>query len=241
MENMFNTIKNDLVNYYKYHFISIIVIISLIFSMFMGITNLFPPMIYIYISVFIMPVITFSVSLLIESQQNEVLPILIDKESNSVFFGIGKIISATIIQLIPFVFYSIVLFVVLEFRFNILLFFLVYLLSIIMHIIIGLALSIISKSSYSLSLSYIVYLLVFSMMPIFYSYGFINPDLSFVLIISPAYLSGVLFESVVNGYIVSSIWLVVLAVLLQLLYISLIFFFIIKPFISEYLKTNYTD
>ncbi|MFO8240935.1 MAG: hypothetical protein R6T90_08055 [Dissulfuribacterales bacterium] len=143
---MYETIKYDLMSFYKYHFITIIIVISLFFSLSMGITNLFPPVIYIYISVFIMPVITFSVSLLIESQQKEVLPKLLEQENKPVYCAIGKIVSATIVQLIPFVFYSIVLFAVLEFKFNIILFFLVYLLSIIMHIIIGLALSIISKS-----------------------------------------------------------------------------------------------
>ncbi|MFW5794297.1 MAG: hypothetical protein ACOCV1_02330, partial [Bacillota bacterium] len=219
MSNLFETVKNDLINYYKYRFLSIIIIISFVFSMFMGLTDLFPPIIYIYISVFILPVITFSVSLLMEAQQKRVLPKLIDKDSKAIIFALGKVLSATIIQLIPFLFYTIVLISVLNYNFNVLLFFLIYLLATIMHILVGLALSIIAKSTYSLSLSYFVYLLLFSMMPIFYSYKFIKSDLSYILIISPAYLSGVLFESVVHGYLVASSWLVVLAVLLQLLYI----------------------
>lgn len=242
MNDILKTIKNDLINFKNYRFLSIIVIISLFFSLLMGLTDLFPKdkvLIYVYISVFILPVITFSVSILIEAQQKKVLPEFISKDSKAINFAIGKVLSATIIQLIPFVFYTIVLTVVLELRFNILLFFLIYLLATIMHILVGLALSIIARSMYSLSVSYVVYLLVFSMMPIFYTYKFIKPDLSYILIISPAYLSGVLFERVVNGYLVASSWLTVLAVILQLIYISLIFIFIIKPFITEYLKLNY--
>lgn len=239
MKNILLTIKNDFAEYKKYHFITILTIISFLFSLLMGVTNLFPPIIYIYISIFILPVITFSVTLFIESQQRTVLPQIVDSQSHPSVFAVGKILSATLLQLIPLIFYIIVMVFVLDYSFNIPIFALIYLLASITHIVIGLTLSIIAKSQYALSISYLVYLIVFTIIPIYYSLGIIQSKLNYLLIISPAFLSGILFESLINNSPMMPDWVNYLAVVLQFIYIGILFIFVIKPFIFDYLKLNY--
>ncbi|MFP4478791.1 MAG: hypothetical protein ACLFPM_05115 [Candidatus Izemoplasmatales bacterium] len=239
MKKIIDTVKNDFINYKDYHFIEIMFILTLFFGLLMGLTNIMPPIIYIYLSIFVLPVITFSVSLFIEGQQKTVLPNILDDQHHPSLYAIGKILSATLLQVIPMIFYILVMTFALEFSFNIILFILIYLLSAIIHIVIGLTLSIISKTAYSLSISYLVYLIVFSIMPILYSFDFFSADLAYVLIISPAFLSGVLFERLINQYSLISVWFNYLAVALLLSYIIVLFMVVIKPFIIHYLKENY--
>jgi hypothetical protein len=72
-------------------------------------------------------------------------------------------------------------------------------------------------------------------MPIFYQEGLIPEFFQYVLIVSPAYLSGVLFQEVVYGYVFSPNWLLVLAVVLQLAYIGLLSYFVVMPYFKSYL------
>ncbi|MDA3932535.1 MAG: hypothetical protein PF513_07345 [Tenericutes bacterium] len=239
MKKIIDTVKNDFVNYRDYHFLEIMFILTLFFGLLMGLTSLMPPIIYIYLSVFVLPVITFSVSLFIEAQQKTVLPNVLDDNHHPSLYAIGKILSATLIQIIPMIFYLMVMIFVLGLSFNILFFMIVYMLSTVIHIIIGLSLSIIAKTAYTLSLSYLVYLIVFSVIPILYSFDFFSADLSYILIISPAFLSGVLFESLVNQYSMMDPWFNYISLGLILTYIVVLFMYVIKPFIVHYLKENY--
>lgn len=239
MKKIIDTVKNDFINYKEYHFTEIMFILTLFFGLLMGLTNIMPPIIYIYLSVFVLPVITFSVSLFIEAQQKTVLPNVLDDNHHPSIYAIGKILSATLIQIIPMLFYMLVMIFALDFSFNILLFIIIYLLSTVIHIIIGLSLSIIAKSAYTLSLSYLVYLIVFSIIPILYSFDFFSADLSYILVISPAFLSGVLFESLINQYSMMEPWFNYLAVVLLISYIVVLFIYVIRPFIVHYLKENY--
>jgi hypothetical protein len=230
---MIDRIMNDLKNYLHYHYLSIFIVISIFFGLSMGITHVVPPMIYVYISVFILPVISFSVGLVIGQQQNDC------RLETPHTYALSKIISANIIQLIPLVVYLIVMLVVLNLDFNVLYFILIYLVSSMLHIMIGLSLSIIAKTQFSLSLSYLVYLIVFSLIPIFYSMGMIQSEfLSYFLIISPAYLAGVMFEGVMDSFYIVQEWFVYVAFLIQTMYILILYFFVIKPFISLYLRNQ---
>lgn len=223
-------IINDLKNYIHYRYLTIFIVISVLFGLSMGLTHFMPPIFYVYISVFILPVISFSVGLVIGNQQKDL------QGDNPHLYAISKIISAMIIQLIPLLIYLIVLLGVLSMSFNILYFIIVYILSSLLHIMIGLSLSMIAKTDFSLSMSYLVYLIVFSVIPIFYSMGMIQSELlSYVLIISPAYLAGVMFEGIMDSFYVVQEWFVYIAFILQLVYIFILYFFVIKPFISLYL------
>ena len=72
-------------------------------------------------------------------------------------------------------------------------------------------------------------------MPIFYSEGLIPEFFQYILIVSPAYLSGLLFEQTIIGYIHSPNWLIILAVLLQLAYIGIFTMFVIRPYFKSYI------
>lgn len=227
---MVKLIMNDLKNYAKYHYLSIFIIISALFGFFMGMSNFFPPIIYVYISVFIMPVISYTIGLVI-GQQQDVSPGVSDHT-----YAISKILSASIIQLIPMIIYLIVYKYALNVSFNVLFFSIIYIVSSVLHIMIGLSLSMIAKSSFALSSSYMVYLIVFSIIPIFYSLGHVNNTfISYVLIISPAYLAGVMFEALIDSFYAVEVWFTYVAFIIQLIYMILLYLLIIKPFISHYL------
>ena len=178
MKKFLELLKIDFIYYAKYHFISIITVVSLLFGLTIGLTNFLPPMIYIYISVFVIPVLTFSVSLFIEQQQRSNRIEI--KKSPPGIYTLGKIVSATLLQFIPMITYLIVLIFVLNYQFNVFSFILVYLLGSAMHIMIGLSLSIIAKTSFALSMSYIVYLIIFSIIPIFYSVDMIPSNINYI-------------------------------------------------------------
>jgi len=238
MKQLWSMIKNDFKNYRKYHFLSIILLISVLFGFLMAYGRLFPPIIYIYISVFILPVISYSVTLVIAAQQGDLY--VSDSDISPHYFAFGKMLSALIVQLIPLLIYIIVFLLALNYSFNLLAFILIYILSSMMHIMIGLSLSMIAKSSFSLSMSYLVYIIVFSIIPIFYSLGFLESKLiNYILIISPAYLSGVIFESIIHQFHAVETWFVYVAVILQLVYIGLLYMFVVKPFIDSYLRHNH--
>ena len=104
-----------------------------------------------------------------------------------------------------------------------------------MHITIGIVLAITSKSTSIMSISYIAYIVIFSVMPIFYSQGLVPDALRYVLIVSPAYLSGVLFPEVILGYAFSPGWLIATAVILQVVYILVLTYFVARPYFKSYL------
>lgn len=231
MKKYLSLVLRDLIVLAKYHYISIVAGLSFFFALLIGLTDFFPPMIYIYFSVFIFPVLSFSVNLLVQDHMKE------RRQGISIHAcTLSKIFSATIIQLIPILIFLIVLLGVRSYRFNVLLFILVYLLGSLMHIIIGLSLSIIAKTPFAISLSYGVYLIVFSIIPIFYSVGLIPVNLEYMLIISPAYLSGVLFEGIIHLTPNLGFWLPFISVVLQIVYIYVLYRFVVKPFIQAYIN-----
>lgn len=236
MKQLISSIKFDFKYYYHYHFISIITIISIIFALLIGLTNILHPMIYIYLSVFVVPVLSFSVTLIIEEQQKK--PVDSSKSCPPTMYTISKIGSAVILQLIPMTIYLIVLLAVKNYQFNVFYFILVYLTASTIHIMIGFSLSIISKTQLSLSFSYVVYLIVLTFVPIIYSLDKAPTHVNYFLIISPAYLSSVLFEAVLYPSPLIKIWFISLAVILLIGFIVLLFHFVIKPFSCEYLKSN---
>lgn len=239
MESFIRILKNDFNNFIKYKILQIILVLSFLFASIMAFFPRIDPLIFVYITVFIIPVVTFSISIFIENEERTLFPLALGKSSSFTII-ITKLLSSLILLMIPFILYTIVMIFILNMSYNILLFVSVYLLSAIMHITIGIVLAISSKTTSIMSISYVAYIVIFSVMPIFYSEGLIPEFFQYVLIVSPAYLSGVLFQEVIFGYAFSPIWLISLSVILQFVYIFLLLFFVARPYFKSYLLYRIT-
>lgn len=227
-------IKNDFKNYIKYGIFQTILVIALLFSLSMVFLPQVNPLILIYITIFIIPVIIFSISIYIENEEKTLFPLTFSSE-NAMEIILAKITSALILLIIPMIAYILVMQISLHMNYNVFLFILIYLLAAIMHIVIGIVLAVISKSNRIMSISYIGYIVLFSLTPIFYAEGLVPDFFEYILVISPAYLSGVLFEQVIVGYIHAEDWLLLLAIVLQFVYIFLLTYFVLKPYFKSYL------
>lgn len=234
MKKFIDIIKNDFRNYRQYRIIHTVVILSLLFSLTMAFIPSVDPLLMVYITVFVLPVIVLAISVYIENEEKTLFPLAIC-ECTSLEIILAKLISALLMLLLPLLLFVVIMYTILNMNFNILLFILIYLLSSIMHIVIGTVLAIISKSSSIMSISYVAYIVIFSVMPIFYAEGLIPEVFQYILIISPAYLSGILFQEIIYGYAFSPDWLIILAVVLQIVYIGFLTFFVVRPYFKTYL------
>ncbi|MBU1144691.1 MAG: ABC transporter permease [Firmicutes bacterium] len=237
MNNCKILIVSDLKRLLEYRIIHFVIILTALFGASMAFFPDINPSNFIYITIFILPVIIFSISMFIEREENTLIPILKSK-CNTLTIVVAKILSSMIIQLIPIVTFILVLAFINKLPINYLYLFLVYILGVLVHILIGLSLSIISKSNQVLSLSYVAYILVFSMLPIFFSNGFIPLKFQYYLIISPAFLSGVLIDNIMAGMAYSSTWLIVLSVVLQFVYGFVLVYFVIRPYFKTFLLSS---
>jgi len=198
---------------------------------------------FLYISLFILPVIIFSISLFIEREEGTVSH-LISPSTPTLSVVATKIVSATIVELIPFA--GFVIGSLLrrdafsnDIDVNYFLLFLAYVLGVVLHIVVGISLSIIAKSSRILSLSYLAYIVVFSISPILYSNGIIPEGFQYWLIVSPAFLSGVLIDTILSQALAPEIWLLILSVVLQIGYTVLLVWVVIVPYFKQFIL--YTD
>lgn len=239
MERFIHLLKNDFKNFIKYNILQIILVLSFLFAAIMAFFPRFDPLIIVYITVFIIPVVVFSTSVFIENEEKTLFPLALGKCSSFTIIA-SKLLSSLILLLIPYVFYTIVMIFIHHMNYNVFLFALVYILSAVMHITIGIVLAMTSKSTSIMSISYVAYIVIFSVMPIFYSEGLIPSFFQYVLIVSPAYLSGILFQEVIYGYAFSPVYLVVLAVVLQFVYVFLLTYFVARPYFKSYLLYRLT-
>jgi len=227
-------IKNDFKNFRQYNILQTVVIISILFALSMVFIPSIEPLLFVYVTVFILPVILLSVSIYIENEEKTLFPLAM-ADCNCQEIILAKMTSAIIMMFIPFILYIIIMYAVLGMTFNFIMFFLVYFLASLIHIVVGIVLAIISKSSQIMGASYIAYIVIFSVMPIFYSESLIPTFFQYVLIVSPAYLSGLLFQEVMFVFSNVSTILVVLAIVLQIAYIGLLTYFVIRPYFKSYL------
>jgi len=218
----------------QYSILKIVLVLSILFAAAMAFLPNIDPLLFVYVTVFILPVIIFATSVFIENEERTLLPLAIC-DCSTFEIILAKVTSALILLLIPFVLYTLVMVFVLNMSYSIILFLLVYLLSAVVHMIVGVVLAIISKSTSIMSIAYIAYIVIFSVTPIFYSSGLIPEFFKYVLIISPAYLSGVLFQEIVLDYAFSSEWLIVFSILLPIVYVVLLSRFVIRPYFKSYL------
>jgi ABC-type transport system involved in cytochrome c biogenesis permease component len=240
MKNIVKIFKNDFSNFISYRILHMVVILSVLFGLIMGVFVTVEPLVFVYITIFIFPVITFSISFFIEREENTIIPIL-TCECKPIEIISAKVLSATTLQLVPFIIYSFIMKIMLNMNFNLILFFLIFIVGIILHILIGLALAIISKSNFAMSMSYIVYIIVFSIVPFLSLSNAVPESMKYFLIISPAFLSGVLFENLILGYLYSEQLLVILAAILQVVYIFVLIFLVIRPFFKKFLVNTYNN
>lgn len=235
MNNFKKLVFNDFKRMKEYKILHIHVAISFLLAAFMAFYRTISMTNYIYISIFVLPVILFAMLLFIEKEDHTVLPEEgSDISKSQIVFS--KIVSSLCLQLIPMVFYIIVIAFAYQHHFSILLFILAFLLGSLLHILIGLSLSIISKTSGVLSLSYLTYIILFSSIPIFYSAGLIPLQFQYALLVSPAYLSGILIDDVLISSVGTSLGIAITSAILQVLYAFLLSYFIVRPFVKNYLK-----
>ncbi|NLZ61986.1 MAG: hypothetical protein GX904_04225 [Acholeplasmataceae bacterium] len=237
MKNYWLLLKADLKRLYQMRVFMLVVIVSFVLGVATGLFPFLNPANALYVSVFILPVLIFSFSLQFEINNQEGLP-KTDRPISAAVFLLSKITSAVLIQLIPLLFIIIALVFIRGHKANYPALVGVYLLGILNHIVIGLSLSIISKSYRILPLSYLVYLLVFCVPPIFFSNGLLPLKLQYFLVFSPAYLSGVLIDNLLAANIYSPLWLLLLSVFLQIAYTVLLSLFVINPFFKAYISKN---
>lgn len=227
-------IKSDFKNYFKYNILQIVIMVSILFAGAMAFVPGIDALIFVYATVFILPVVIYAINIYIEMEEKTLLPMAACK-CPSIILILSKVTSAMLLLLIPYVLYALVMTLVLNIHINILLFLLIYVLAGVMHIAIGIVLAMISKSTSIMSISYVAYIVIFSLIPFFHASGLIPKAFQYVMVISPAYLSEILFQEIYFGYAFSPTWLIVLSVILQIVYIVGLTYFIIRPYFKSYL------
>lgn len=233
MKNFFKYVLNDLKFLYEYRIVLLVSILTFVFAMAMAIFPDLDQSNFIYFNIFILPVIIFSISMFIGREEETLLPV-ISGTLKPIWVVFAKIIAATIVELIPIVAFTIVMRFT-GFETNYFLLFLTYLLGVVIHIIIALSLTIISKKSSTLTLNYLVYILVFSASAILYSNGLIPLNAQYVMLISPAFLSGVIIDNILASSSYSQTWLLIASVVLQFVYGFILVWFVIRPYFKAYL------
>jgi len=228
-------LKNDLQRLYEHRVVLFVSILTFVFSMAIAVFQDLDHTNFIYFNIFILPVIVFSVSMYIGREENSLLPIMMGSVK-PIVIALSKILAAVIIEMIPIIAFTIIMrFIGIETSY--LLLFLAYLLGVTLHIIIALSLTIISRTSSILSISYLAYILVFSATAILYSNGLIPLSFQPIMIVSPAFLSAVLIDNILAISVFSETWLIIAAVVLQMIYAFLLVWFVIRPFYKVYLLT----
>jgi hypothetical protein len=237
MKNFKEVFKNDWKNLYKYRIFHMIIIVSVIFALAMGFFPEINPLLFIYLSLFIIPVISHSITLFIEQEEDTLFPV--SREKRRIYQVLpAKLLSAISLQLIPLLFYILIFIFVLHVNFSIILFILTYILSLSLHMVIAYSITIIAKSHISMSLSYIGYIIIFSLIPFIYLMNLMPEGLDYLFIFSPAYLAHVLFDNITFGYLFSDKLLIILAALLQVIILSILVLFVIVPYYRKDLNKN---
>lgn len=234
MKNIKKLFINDIQRFVEYRILHLFLAIIFLFTAAMALFPSMNPMNFIYVSIFILPVVLFSISMYIEREEGTLIPLLNTSCKCSTVL-ISKILSAMSLQLIPIILYSLVFRFVHQFDISYFAFILTYLLGSLVHIVIGLSLSIISKSNTILSFSYVAYIIIFTLPPIFYENGMIPLSFQYVLMISPAYMSGVLLGNILVGTMYSSLLMILLSIFLQFVYLGVLIYIVTLPFLKAHL------
>lgn len=223
MKKIFKLIWKDFLFFIEYRLFYMILLLSLLFGFIIGFFPVVNPLFFIYLSLYIIPIITFSIKHYIDKEEEN-----IDHDQGTQKLILVKTFSALILSIIPLLIYLIVLLFVLHVRINYLLFILVYLLGSAVHILIGFFIAKKSTTIMSLSLSYTVYIVLFSLVPFLFLFDFMPEIFNYILIYSPAYLNSVLLTNIQIGYIFSDVTLIIISSLLQVLIIAALFYLLLN-------------
>ena len=234
MKSVLQYIYQDYKRLFQARIIQMVFIISFIFGMMIVIFPTFDPANVFYLSVFILPVIVFAISMYIEKEEQAIYPIAYSKQ-DAIKMVLSKIASSLSLMLLPVLFFFLVIAVTASTNIQYVLLFIAYVVGALLHILIGLFISMASKTTKVLAASYITYVLVFSITPILYANGIIPYSMQYIMIISPAFLSGILIENILAGVWYSQPWLLILAGVLQIVYIFLLYVFAVRPHFLKYL------
>ena len=235
MKKIIEICKNDLKNYMNYRMLHMILIVAVVFALAMGFFDQMNYLLFIYISIFIFPVIIHSIMLFIEREENNYLPkSLCDAKLSEVI--LAKYLSSLLLNLIPFILYTVILFVVINVNFSFILFLLVYILGLLVHIAIGYGIAIISKNHIKMLAMYVAYIVICSFVPFISLMNYIPDNLDYIFIFSPAYLSAILLENISFGYLFSDVFLIIISIVLQLAVITALMIWAIIPYYKEHVK-----
>jgi hypothetical protein len=205
---------NDLKRLFDYQVVQITLVLSLVFALMMALMPQIDVIHFVALSVFIVPVIMLSIAAFLRKEEGfDDEPVATNKRA-AYWLGVHAC-SAIAIETIPFVLYSFVLLLFRTTVFSYGLYIVTYFSGALLHVLIALYLAMSAKNPRQLAYGYIVYVLVFSITPILYSNGIIPYAFQYWMLISPAYVSGLLIDNVLTGVQFSSDWLILLASLLQ--------------------------
>ncbi|MDD3712316.1 MAG: hypothetical protein PHZ28_02360 [Candidatus Izemoplasmatales bacterium] len=232
MKNILKIITNDFKNFTRYRIIHMTLIVSLIFALAMGFFPDIEPLLYVYLTVFVIPVIMHSITLFIEKEEGKLMPEQFKNPKIGEIIS-GKILSPLLLQLIPLIMYLIVMIFVLNVNFNLLLFSLAYLVGALIHILIGFSITILSRTHLHMMLLYVGYIAIFSFIPFISLMGLIPTSIEFLFVFSPGYLVGIIIENITFTYLFSPLYLVIIACILIIIYIVALILFIISPFYKK--------
>lgn len=228
MKRFGSHVWHDLKRLFDYQVLQITLVLSLVFALMMALLPQIDALHFVALSVFIVPVIMLSIAGFLRKEEgfdNE--PIRTNKRATH-WLGV-HVCSSLVIEAIPFVFYAIVLLFFRTTPFSFGLYFLTYFSGALLHALIALYLAMTAKNPRQLAYGYIVYVLVFSITPILYTNGIIPFAFQYWMLISPAYVSGLLIDNVLTGVQFSSDWLIVLASFLQIVLIASLSVFALIP------------
>ncbi|MFA7560914.1 MAG: hypothetical protein WCY80_02280 [Candidatus Izemoplasmatales bacterium] len=222
MKKLLNLIWKDFLFFIEYRLFYMILLLSLLFGFIIGFFPIVNPLFFIFLSLYIIPVITYSIKHYIDKEEYA-----LSETKKTTENIIVKTVSSFMLNIIPLIIYIIVLVFVLHVRINYFLFILVYFLGSIIHILIGFIIAERAKTIISLSLTYTVYILFFSLIPFLFLYNFMPEIFNYILIFSPAYLNSVLLFNIQIGYIFSDVTLIVISLVLQFLLIVALFYMLL--------------
>lgn len=241
MKRFWNEVVHDLKRMIDYQVLQITLVLSLVFAAMMALMPSIDAIHFFSLSLFIVPIIMFSIATFLRKEEltEEGVPCSVKLAA----FHLGShAVSALIVETIPFVLYGLVMVLFRSSAFSFPLYVLAYFSGAFLHVLIAMYLALTSQTLRQLALGYIVYVLVFSMTPILYANGIIPYLFQYWMLISPAYVSGLLLDNVLTGIQFSSDWLIALSAVIQVSGILLLFRFALIPLLCKSLsKSNPTD
>ncbi|MFA5741913.1 MAG: hypothetical protein WC874_03435, partial [Candidatus Izemoplasmatales bacterium] len=107
MKDFFPLVWHDIKRLYNYRIIHFVVVLTFLFSMTIWFLPQFGSANFLYISIFVLPVIIFSISMFIEREEKTFVP-LITSQTDTLKIVAAKILAAVTIEIFPFIGYTIV-------------------------------------------------------------------------------------------------------------------------------------